>query len=174
MIVYVDATPLYNLGMIGELDLLGSLRDDLVIPEAVHREITVEPASTNVGDMVSSDSVETNPALDGYLADARRLLGDDKQTVDATLVAGLLAERSRADDRPICGFVSDDRRLRRLADGLGASVTSTFGVVVQAAREDQYFTANQAKRVVRRMDNYGLVTTGPLRERAVGDVADGA
>ncbi len=174
MKVYVDATPLYNLGMIGELDLLGSLSDELVIPQAIQREVTVEPAATNLTALLSDEPVATDPPLGEYRTDARRLLGDDETTVDTTLVAGFLAERAARDDRPVCGFVSDDRRLRRLADGLGASVTSTFGVVVRAALEDKYFSATQAKRVFRRMDNYGLVTTGPLRERAIGGVTDGS
>lgn len=174
MNVYVDATPLYNLGMIGELDLLGSLSDELVIPAAVEHELAVEPAATNLRAFLSDEPVVTDPPIAEYRTDAERLLGDDAATVDATLVAGLLAERAARDERPVCGFVSDDRRLRRLADGLGASVTSTFGVVVRAALEDKYFTATQAKRVFRRMDNYGLVTTGPLREQAIGGVTDGS
>ncbi|MEF8757677.1 MAG: hypothetical protein V5A33_05535, partial [Halobacteriales archaeon] len=98
------------------------------------------------------------------------LLDDDPGTVDVAIIAGVLAERDAADGTPVCGLVSDDRRLRRLADGLGASVASTFAVVVQSALEDKYFPASQAKRVLQRMDGHGLVTTGPLRAQAIGDV----
>lgn len=173
MKIYVDATPLYDLGMIGETELLGALSGDLVIPEAVRAEVDAEPAATNLAALIEAASVETDPTLDAHLDDAVRLLGEDEVTVDATLVAGLLAERAAADGTPTCGFVSDDRRLRRLADGLGAAVTGTFGVVARAATEDKYFPASQAKRVLRRTDDHGLVTTGPLREEAVGDVGDG-
>lgn len=172
MRVYVDATPVYDLGMIGELGLLGRLSGDLVVPEAVRGEVDVEPAATNLAALLEDETADGAPDLDAHLADARGLLGDEAVTADATLVAGVLAERAAGDGTPVCGLVSDDRRLRRLADGLGASVTSTFGVVVRAALADKYFSGTQAKRVLRRMDNYGLVTTGPLRAAAVGDVGE--
>ena len=170
MRVYVDATPLYNLGMVGETELLGSLAGELVVPEAVVAEIDVEPAATNLEYLLEEVDVETQPQLAGHRERAARILDDDPDTVDAALIAGVLAEREASDGTPVCGVISDDRRIRRLADGLGAAVASTFAVVVRTALMDKYFTASQAKRVLRRMDGHGLVTTGPLREQAVGDV----
>lgn len=172
MRVYVDAVPLYNLGTIGEVDLLRTLSGELVIPERVRREVDVEPAATNLATLCEREGVDEAPDVDAHVADAVALLGGGEVTADATLVAGVLAERARAEGTPVCGLVSDDRRLRRLGEGLGASVTSTFGVVVRAALADKYFSGTQAKRVLRRMDNYGLVTTGPLRAAAVGDVGE--
>lgn len=170
MRVYVDATPLYNLGMIGETDLLAALDGPLVVPEAVRSEIDVEPAATNLAFLLDDADVEAGPDRDAFLDEATSLLGDDSLTADAALIAGVLAERDSEDDRPCCGLVSDDMRVRRLADGLGATVTSTFGVVVRASLDDKYFPTSQAKRVLRRLDGHGLVTTGPLREQAIGDV----
>lgn len=170
MRVYVDATPLYNLGMVGETELLGSLAGELVVPAAVQAEIDVEPAATNLDYLLEEEPVDTEPPIGEFREQAGRLLDDDPATVDAAVIGGVLAEREAADGTPVCGFVSDDRRLRRLADGLGAAVASTFAVVVRTALMDKYFTASQAKRVLRRIDGHGLVTTGPLREQAVGGV----
>lgn len=170
MRVYVDATPLYNLGTVGETDLLDSLTGELVIPGAVQTEIDTEPAATNLASLLERASVDTDPDTDPNLQQAANLLDDDPDTVDAAIIAGILAEREVADGTPVCGLVSDDRRLRRLADGLGAAVASTFAVVVRTALEDKYFPASQAKRVLQRMDGHGLVTTGPLRAQAIGDV----
>jgi predicted nucleic acid-binding protein len=170
MRVYVDATPLYNLGMVGETDLLGSLSGDLVTPPAVRDEVDVEPAETNLAYLLEAEPVETDPAIDDHRERAARLLDDEPGTVDAAVIAGILAERDAADGSPVCGLVSDDRRLRRLGDGLGAAVASTFAVVVRTALVDKYFTRSQAKRVLRRVDGHGIVTTGPLREQAIGDV----
>lgn len=172
MRVYVDATPLYNLGTIGETDLLAALDGDLVVPEAVRAEVTTEPAAANLERLLADEEVTTGPDRSGYIERAAGLLGDDDWSVDTTLLAGVLAERDAVAERPCCGLVSDDRRVRRLADGLGASVTSTFGVVVRASLGDKYFPTSQAKRVIRRLDGHGLLTTGPLREQAIGDVAD--
>jgi predicted nucleic acid-binding protein len=170
MRVYVDVTPLFNLGMVGETDLLDSLAGELVVPDAVAAEVDVEPAATNLASLVEGSPVDTDPAVEPYRGQAADLLDDDPGTVDVAIIAGVLAERDAADGTPVCGLVSDDRRLRRLADGLGASVASTFAVVVQSALEDKYFPASQAKRVLQRMDGHGLVTTGPLRAQAIGDV----
>jgi len=83
------------------------------------------------------------------------------------LVAVLLAARD--DDQEIV-LVSADKRLRAIAEGLGATVTSSFGLTVRASIDDKYFTVNQAKRVIRRMDHHGVQMTGRLRERAIGEV----
>ena len=163
--ILVDVTPLYDLGQVGELDLLGGF-DDFVIPDAVVEEVSVEPAASNLDRFVDEYDVVTGVAVDAYLEDARALLNDGSVTSDAVLVACLLAARE-ADEE--AGLVSDDRRLRAIAKGLGATVTGTFGVVVQASMGETYFTATQAKRVVRRTDHHGVQMTGQLRERAIGE-----
>ena len=86
------------------------------------------------------------------------------------MLAGVLAHRD-SDDRAAVAVVSEDRTVRRMAQGLGAEVTSSFGVVVRAAIEDKYLKPTQAKRIVRRIDQHGTHLTGELRERAVGEVA---
>lgn len=167
MRVYVDATPLYDLGQVGDLGLLGFADGRLVIPEAVVEEITVEPAATNLARFLEEHAVETATADEEYLETAMGLLDAAEPTSDVHVVAGLLAARDRDEE---AALVSDDRRLRALADGLGATITGTFGVVIRAAVEDKYFPATQAKRVIRRTDHHGLQMTGQLRERAVGEV----
>ncbi len=167
MRVYVDATPLYNLGQIGDLDLLGVVDGDIVIPQAVIDEITVEPAATNLARFLSEHTVDTDPAETPFLDTARKLLAVEEETSDVHLVAGLLASRDRGEP---FALVSDDRRMRAIGDGLGATITGTFGVVVRASLDDKYFPRTQAKRVIRRTDHHGLQMTGRLRERAIGEI----
>ena len=167
MRVYVDATPLYDLGQIGDLSLLNVVDGDLVIPQAVVDEITVEPAATNLRRFLDEHDVDTAMEDGTWQDTASRLLDVDDPTSDVALVAGLLAERD-ADGE--FALVSDDRRLRAIADGLGATITGTFGVVVRASLDDKYFPTTQAKRVIRRTDHHGLQMTGRLRERAIGEV----
>ena len=173
MRIFVDAVPLYDLGMVGELELLTALDGDLFVPDAVLEQVTVEPAATNLERFLAEEPVvtaagfpDTAPAADGLLEAAR-------PASDRALVAGLLATREEGDGSLEAGLVSEDRRLRAVADGLGATVTGTFGVVVRAAAEDKYFPVSQAKRVIRRMDQHGLQSTGPLRARAVGAIDPG-
>jgi len=167
MAIYVDATPLYNLGQIGELELLAAFDDDLVIPQLVVDEVPVEPAATNLQRLLEEQSVETDPDIEGWIDDAKRLLDTTTVTSDAVLVACLLAARDGGQESV---FVSDDRRLRAVADGLGATVTGTFGLTVRASIDDKYFSVTQAKRVIRRIDHHGVQMTGQLRERAIGEV----
>lgn len=167
MTIYVDATPLYDLGQIGELELLEVFDDGIVIPQAVIDEITVEPAATNLARFLDESGIETQPDTDSYLDDAKQLLNESAETSDVALVACLLAARDRGES---AALVSDDRRLRAVADGLGATVTGTFGVTTRAAVDSKYFPATQAKRVIRRTDHHGVQMTGQLRERAIGEV----
>lgn len=165
--ILVGPTPLYDLGQIGELELLDVFDGDLVIPQAVVEEMTVEPAATNLARFLDEHSVETSPDLAEYLDDAAQLLDSARDGSSTALIAGVLAARDRGEGS---GFVSDDRRLRAVADGLGATVTGTFGVTTRAAVDSKYFPATQAKRVIRRTDHHGLQMTGRLRERAIGEV----
>lgn len=167
MRVYVDATPLYDLGQVGDLDLLGVVDGDLTVPRAVVDELTVEPAATNLDRFLAEYAVDTDPETEAWLDAAVQLLEASERTSDVHLVAGLLASRDRGEE---FALVSDDRRLRAIADGLGATITGTFGIVVRASLDDKYFPKTQAKRVVRRTDHHGLQMTGQLRERAVGEV----
>lgn len=167
MAIYVDATPLYDLGQIGELELLAVFDGELVIPQAVIDEITVEPAATNLARFLDETEIETEPDVGAYLDDAEQLLTESTETSDVLLVACLLAARDRNES---AALVSDDRRLRAVADGLGATVTGTFGVTTRAAVDSKYFPATQAKRVIRRTDHHGVQMTGQLRERAIGEV----
>jgi predicted nucleic acid-binding protein len=165
--ILVGPVVLYELGMVGELGLLGAFEGDLVVPDAVIAEVDVEPAATNLARFLEETDAATAADTDAFEADARALLGVDTLTADAVLVAALLAARDRGEDAAVA---SDDRRVRAVADGLGATVTGTFGTVARAASEDKYFRASQANRVVRRTDSHGLQMTGRLRERAVGEV----
>jgi predicted nucleic acid-binding protein len=165
--ILVGPTVLYELGMVGELDLLGAFDAELVVPEAAVAEVDVEPAETNVERFLAEGAVSTAADTGDFEDDARASLGVEGLTADAVLVAAVLAARDRGED---VALVSDDRRLRAIADGLGATVTGTFGTVARAAAADKYFSTAEAKRVIRRTDSHGVQMTGQLREQAVGEV----
>jgi len=99
------------------------------------------------------------------------MLDTEDETHEAAVLAGVLAHRD-SDDRTAVAVLSEDTHLRALAHGLGATVTSSYGVVARAAIDDKYLSPSAAKRIIRRTDKHGLHMTGELRERAVGEVAD--
>ncbi|MBX0321983.1 hypothetical protein EGH21_02945 [Halomicroarcula sp. F13] len=168
--IYVGPTALYSLGQVGELALLESFDGDVVVPDPVIEAVPVEPTATNLSEFLAGGDVET--AVDeGQIERARTVLGEKDIGAAVTVLAGVLAHRDQS-DRSAVAVVSEDRTVRRTAQGLGAEVTSSFGVVVRAAIEDKYLSSRQAKRIVRRIDQHGMHLTGELRERAVGEIAE--
>lgn len=168
--IFFDATTLIALGTIGELEHLTSFAGDLVILPAVQNEVTTEPAQTNLNRLIDQYEVETtDPLIDDHLQQAKEVLDEEKKNGDVYLIGASLAYT--ADDLPI-GIVSDDRRVRTTARGLGAIVTGTIGVIVRAVedgldREDAY-------TLVDRIDSHGLHMTGSLREKAYSLIDDAA
>lgn len=157
----VDATTLIALGTIGELELLAELDGPLVVHPAVRREVTTEPASTNLERFLDAPGVRAETPPDDRLPEARTLLGEQTENGDVQILATVLART--ATDSPI-GVVSDDRRVRTTARGLGATVTGTVGVVVRAVETG--LSTESALDVLDRVDSHGLHLTGSLRKRA--------
>jgi predicted nucleic acid-binding protein len=158
MRVYVDATTLISLGAIGELGLLTSFDGTPVVLPDVRGEVTTEPARTNLGRFVEREEVKTDDSTYGdYVEDAREVLGENEENGDVQIVAAVLAREEAA-------VVSDDRRVRTVCDGFGVTVTGTVGVVVRAVEEGM--SPEEAKGVIRRVDEHGLHMTAELRERA--------
>lgn len=165
--VYVGPTALVALGAIGELDLLTAFDGTPVVLDTVRGEVTTDPAGTNLDRFCAN--TDAARAIDSdWTDDAMAVLNATGATSDVRLLEAVLAATDEPDDDPPVGLVSDDRRLRTVAEGFGATVTGTFGVVVRAASEDRYVSATQAKRIVRRIDSHGLHLTGEMREQAVG------
>ncbi len=164
MRVYVDATTLIALGTVGELDLLHSFDGKLVVLPAVQDEVTTEPARTNVERFVERDDVKKQDEVpDEVLEEAREVVGETDENGDVQIVASVLARDETA-------VVSDDRRVRAVSRGFGATVTGTVGVVVRAVKEGT--SAEEAKETVRRIDDNGLHMTAELREKAYGLVKE--
>jgi len=158
MRVYIDATTLIALGNVGELDLLRNFDGELTVLPAVRSEVTTEPVRSNVKRFVKTDRVRTAESeYEEYLGTARDALGEEKVNGDVQIVAGVLAH----DDVAV---VSDDRRVRTVSEGFGATVTGTVGVVVRAV--DEGMSADEAKEIIRRVDEHGLHMTAELRETA--------
>lgn len=165
MDIYVDAGTLIALGTPGELDLLSVFEGRFVVVEPVLEEVTTEPARTNVERFCQREDVQLrNPTeLRGTEA-ALDVLGENEPNGDAYLVGEVLWNTDDSPDAGV-GIVSDDRRVRRVTRGLGATVTGTVGVVVRCVDVDE-LTGEEASDLIRRIDGNGLHMTGELREKA--------
>lgn len=160
--LYIDATTLIALGTIGELDLLESFDGTVVILPSIRDEVTTEPAETNLERLCDRDELVTaGPDVEIDDERAMDLLGETEVNGDVRVIAAVLARLDR-DER--IAVVSDDRRLRTVARGLGARVTGTIGVIVQAVEAG--LPEDEANEIVRRVDEHGLHMTAKLREKA--------
>lgn len=164
MEIHVDASTLIALGRQGELDLLSVFEGGLVVAVPVLAEVTTEPARINGERFCEREDVQlrTRTELRGTEA-ALDVLGENEPSGDAYLVGEVVWSTAESPDAAV-GIVSDDRRVRRVARGLGATVTGTVGVVVRSVEVDE-LTGEEAKELVRRIDDDGLHMTGELREK---------
>lgn len=158
--IYLDATTLIALGTIGELELLTAFGGNLVVLPAVRDEVTTEPAKTNLDRFLDKDEVDTSfPTTGASNEQAKAILGESESNGDVSLIAAVLGQTASSES---VALVSADRRLRTVADGLGARVTGIVGVVIRVVEEGM--SAEEAKALVRRVDAHGLHMTAELRE----------
>lgn len=160
--VYLDATTLIALGTIGELDRLETFEGALIVLPTIRAEVTTEPARTNLARFLEHPRVTTTPPIPIKEQQAMELLETAERSGDTRLLGAVVAHT--AEDATV-GIVSDDRRVRTVARGLGATVTGTVGVIVRAVAGGLSVDAGIA--IVRRLDAHGLHMTAELRERAV-------
>lgn len=157
--IYPDATTLIALGGIGELSHLLAFDGQVCLLNRVCREVTTEPAATNLDRFRDRPAVDVTTVVDDTLTRARETLGESEINGDVCLIAMVL------ENPETVAVVSDDRRVRRIADGLGARVTGTIGVVVRAVHEG--LSAEEAKATIERLDDHGLHMTAELRNEAI-------
>lgn len=177
MKIYVDATTLIALGEVGELDLLTSFDGTLWLLNPVSNEVDTEPASSNRVELIEQMDVLIAGLGDDLLDETRNAREEAKRVLDEEAVNGdivILTKVIESQQKGVdIAVVSDDRRLRTVAEGLGARVTGTIGVVVRAVAEGR-LTEQEAKALVRRLDSRGLHMTGELREKADELIEDAA
>lgn len=121
--VVVNSTPLLVLGNIGQLDILRRMYGNIVIPEAVYREVTEKDDAASQALLAAKDWIEVqtirNP--DEYALYRARLHAGEVETM-------ILAQQEPAADI----VVLDDNAARKTAEFLGLNVTSTIGILVKA------------------------------------------
>jgi uncharacterized protein len=123
MIVVADASPLIAVARVGRLDLLRSVFGQLLVPDAVWREV-VEVGSEKAGtaDVARAAWIERRAVADTSLVN---LLKHDLGAGEAEAI--VLAREAAAD------FVLMDERLgRSAARSLGLKVVGLVGVLIEA------------------------------------------
>ncbi|WP_435076932.1 hypothetical protein [Halococcus sp. AFM35] len=174
--IYADATVLIALGNAGRLDLLSTFDDYVTVPDTVVTEVTGEPAASNLhaardsGGIAFSGSLDLFDEMERAKDEAKELLNEEETNGDVVIIGNTIRQRRK---NVTVAVLSDDRRVRRVAEGLGATVTGTIGVVVRAVSDGE-LTGEEGKKLVERLDERGLHMTGELRQRAIELIEDAA
>lgn len=153
MIVVSDTSPITALLAIGQSELLPKLFSEVLVPEAVHRELSRHhvalPAWLKVQAIRRTD-----------LADGFALLVDRGEAEAIALAKEVAADR----------LLIDERKGRRLAQQQGVAVIGLVGVVLLARRRG---LISSARRVLLALVNdAGVYLDSALIEEALATVGE--
>lgn len=125
MIVVSDASPLIALAAVGRLELLHRLYGEVLIPEAVYREVTTSaPHAIGAEEVKAAEWIRVQPVRERTLVVALSL---ELDAGEAAAIA--LAVESGADL-----LLMDERRGRLAAVRLGTHVIGVLGVLIEAKK----------------------------------------
>jgi len=128
MIIISDTTPIISLIKINRLDLLEELFGEVLIPDAVFRELTTNVTFKEEADIVKSSefikvsSIQNRKSLE-ILQAASGLDAGESEAI-------ILADELKSDV-----LIIDERRGRKVAQNLGIAITGTIGILIQAYHE---------------------------------------
>jgi len=122
VIVVSDASPLISLAVVGCLDVLRSLYERVIIPEAVYQEITGIPRLPGALTIQELEWIVSQPVQNDTIV---RALQGELDYGEAEALA--LAVEIQADL-----ILIDERRARAIAARMGLSVVGVLGVLVEA------------------------------------------
>jgi predicted nucleic acid-binding protein len=123
VIVVGNTSPIINLAAVGQLQLLRQLYGQIVIPQAVHREIAIVGAGQPGASQVeSSDWIDVRPVSDPTLVASLQLKVDEGEAEAIALAAALNADL----------LLMDERRGRAAASHLGLRYIGLLGILVEA------------------------------------------
>lgn len=155
----VNASPLILLGKIDHLWLLRDLSDELIVPDAVVREVGVKPEGERLLEEVLGYPSTCTVAPGAIPREVE--VWDLGRGESAVIAAALVEDGSRA--------VVDDLEARRCAQALGLSVIGTLGVVLRAKRKG---LIPAARLTLTRLREVGLYVADDLVDRALGHLGE--
>ena len=160
MIVVSDTTPLISLLKIKRIGLLEKLFGEVVIPQAVFTELTVDIRFDEEAEVIKNEkfiSVKevSNMASVNIL---KRATGLDQGESEAIV----LSDEIQADI-----LLMDEAKGRKISDQMGIHIMGTIGILM-VAYEDDILTADEVKNCIDGLQNAGR-HIGHLRMITVAD-----
>ncbi|WP_022932202.1 DUF3368 domain-containing protein [Treponema bryantii] len=128
MIVVSDTTPIISLIKINRLDLLKELFQEVLIPDAVYRELTTNQSfSAEAEEVKKAKFLKVSPVQNKQsIQILQAVSGLDDGESEAIVLAG---------EKQSDVLIIDERRGRKVAQQLGITITGTVGILVQANDE---------------------------------------
>ena len=128
MIVISDTTPIISLIKINRIDLLEQLFGEVLIPEAVFRELTTNSIYSGETRIVKASSfMKTMPIKNRKSLDILQAISG---LYDGESGAIILADELQSDV-----LIIDERKGRKVAQKMGITITGTAGILIQAYNE---------------------------------------
>ena len=133
MTIISDTTPIISLIIINRIDLLEKLFGEVIVPEAVFRELTTNSVFTNEAEIVKKSSFLKTTAVQNRKS--LEILQAASGLDDGESEAIILADELKSDV-----LIIDERKGRKVAQNLGIKITGTVGVLIQAHDEKMIST----------------------------------
>lgn len=158
--VVVNTTPLIALSHVGQLSILKKLYGEIIIPEAVYRELSVKADSVckkavdSSLDWIRVDKIKNQMAKDMYKT----------QLHDGEVEVMILSKEIAADV-----VIIDDANAKKHAKYLELPVTGTLGVLIKA-RQEGY--VDELKPILQQMMENGIYISRSLLELCLKQVRE--
>lgn len=150
--VVVNTTPLIALSHVGQINLLKELYGEIIIPEAVYKELSVKTESVckkavdSSLDWIRVEKIKNLMAREMYKT----------QLHDGEVEVMILSKEIKADV-----VIIDDANAKKYAKYLKLPVTGTLGVLIRAKREGYI---DRLEPILRQMTERGIYISQSLIE----------
>ncbi|MDQ2086073.1 DUF3368 domain-containing protein [Herbivorax sp. ANBcel31] len=128
MLIVSDTTPIISFIKIGELDLLEDMYGEIILPEAVFKELTNNPSMSREAKIVKESSFLKVKKIENEFA--VKLLQKQLNLGAGESEAIVLADILKADL-----LIIDERKARGIAKNMEINISGTLGILVEAKRQ---------------------------------------
>lgn len=159
MTIISDTTPIISLIKINRLDLLEKLFEEVLIPEAVYRELTTNALFENEAKIVKTSSFLKTSSVQNRKS--LQLLQAVSGLDDGESEAIVLADELKSDV-----LIMDERKGRKVAEKLGIKITGTVGVLLQSYSENM-ISSDEIKTYLDQLKNSNIRLSESLIQKAL-------
>lgn len=159
MIIISDTTLIISLIKINRLDLLEKLFVEVLIPNAVFKELTTNTLFTNEAEIVKKSSFLKVSSVQNQKS--LQLLQAVSGLDDGESEAIILADELKSNI-----LLMDERKGRKVAQKLGINITGTIGILIQAYNEGMISDV-EVKSYLNQLKNTNIRLSDSLIQQAL-------